>query len=222
MRRTRRTSRDMIVRIAHFRVAREDDARREHPPRARHDRVGGAPPRVRVRVRLLPRVLPRRAGVQERARRPPRGARGWRVAGAPVRAPRRRGRRACSSRSIPSRARMMMTLSLSSKSPGARVRREARGGRHRDCRRHRTIWRARTDRVASTRRSCASRDDDESTLYPPCRLDDGVLSTHSIHSITEFPPITAITRHPRNNRALWAGGWRLARWWGLGRGSGRR
>ena len=36
---------------------------------------------------------------------------------------RRRGRRACSSRSIPSRARMM-TLSLSSKSPGARVRRE--------------------------------------------------------------------------------------------------
>ena len=134
---------------------------------------------------------------------------------------RRRGRRACSSRSIPSRARMM-TLSLSSKSPGARVRREARGGRHRDCRRHRTIWRARTDRVASTRRSRASRDDDESTLYPPCRLDDGVLSTHSIHSITEFPPITAITRHPRNNRALWAGGWRLARWWGLGRGSGRR
>ena len=67
---------------AHTRVAREDDARCEHPPRARHDRVGGATPRVRVRVRVLPRA---RAGVQERARRTLRGARGWRVAGAPVR-----------------------------------------------------------------------------------------------------------------------------------------
>ena len=96
-----------------------------------------------------------------------------------------------------------MTLSLSSKSPGARVRREARGGRHRDCRRHRTI--CARGRIASRGVARARLVMTTVTLYP--RADSTTVCYPSLNPLNHgIPPITAITRHPRNNRALRADG----------------